>query len=244
MTFKSFKLILCLWLVHFSALTDELLIGIESIDYAPYSSSEGSEYKGYFRDVLDKFAKDNGHTAVYKALPVKRLMMNYVNGEVDFKIPDNSFWASDLRKGHAISYSKPVTTYIDGVIVSPDRKGAPYEELKTLVTVRGFTPFNFLEDIAKGKLKLNEVDSIKTLIMMVENKRGDGGYMNVSVANYYMENILKTPGVLVYDEQLPKSISEISLSSITKPQVIEQLNSWMAANESWINEMKSKYKVD
>jgi polar amino acid transport system substrate-binding protein len=228
-----------------TCLAEELVVGTESIEYSPYSAStDGSEYSGFYRQLLDKFAADNGHTMVYKPYPVKRLMLNFLNGKVDFKIPDNEFWASDQRKGHTIAYSNTLTTYIDGVMVLPENKGKPYEELKSLITVRGFTPFPFMAEISKGQINFNETNSIDAVIQMVESKRSYGGFLNVAVANYYMDNVMNSSSLLVYDEQLPKGISKISLSSISKPQIIKQLNNWMAANESWINELKKAHKVD
>lgn len=243
MKFKN--LILCVSALPFISMADELVVGTESIEYAPFSSStSGSEYTGFYRDLLDKFAADNGHTIDYKPYPVKRLMINFLNSKVDFKIPDNKFWASDLRKGHNITYSNSITTYIDGVMVHPDNKGKPIEDMKSLVTVRGFTPFPFMQDIAKGQINLNETGTIGAVIQMVESKRSDGGFVNVAVANDYMDNVMHKSGLVVYDDQLPKGISEISLSTINKPEVIQQLNAWMETNASWVQELKKKYKVD
>jgi len=221
-----------------------LTVGVESITYLPFSDVQGKQLKGFYRELLDKFARDSGHTISYRPLPIKRLTNDFVNGKVDFKIPDNKVWAKSIKAGKDITYSIPITTYTDGIIVKPANKGKPYDELRSIVTVRGFTPFPFMKDIAKGTLKVSEANSLDSVVKMVGGGRVKGGFVNVTVAKYFLDNVLNEPGMLVYDDSLPKGISEISLSSINQPSVIQEFNQWMSSNSAWISNLKAEHKVE
>lgn len=232
-------------LLSLTCLADELIVGTEAIDYPPFISFvEGSEVVGYYREVLDKFAADNRHSIVFTPYPIKRLMLNFINGNIDFKIPDNKYWSPDLRKGHDIYYSMPIATYVDGIFVRPENKGKPYENMTSLVTVRGFTPFPYMQEIATGQISYSETISIGAVIQMVANKRSYGGFVNVDVANDYLENVMHKTGSVVYDDQLPKGISQISLATTSRPQIIEQFNHWMLANQVWVNNLKNRHNIN
>lgn len=219
-------------------------VGVENLDYLPFSGVEQGEFKGYFRDLLDKFAADNGHTFSYTPLPVKRLSSDYFGGKLDFKIPDNSFWSQSLKIGKTITYSSPVTTYVDGLMVRPDKKGTPYPQIESIVTVRGFTPFPFMDDIAKGSLRLRESSSFEPVLKMAESGRVDAAFVNVNVAEYYMAHVMKKPGALVFDGDLPKGESAISLSTMSQPALIDEFNQWLAKNTAIVDSLKRKYKID
>jgi polar amino acid transport system substrate-binding protein len=241
--------ILLFWilLIPVTCFADELIVGTEAINYPPFIIfAEGSKLGGFYREVLDKFAADNQHSIVYVPYPIKRLMLNLLNGKVDFKIPDNEYWSQDLRKGHVIYYTRPITTYIDGVFVSPENKGLPYENMTSLVTVRGFTPFPFMQEIATGQITFSETISIAAVLEMVANKRSYGGFVNVDVAKNYIKTVMHATDTVTvtYDDQLPKGISKISLSTNSKPQIIEQFNKWMLANQVWLNDLKNRYNIN
>ncbi|MDF2179118.1 transporter substrate-binding domain-containing protein [Aliiglaciecola sp. CAU 1673] len=222
----------------------EFSIGVENLDYKPFSAVEDGKFSGYFKEVLDKFAADNGHKFTYKPLPVKRLMQDFLAGKVDFKIPDNKFWAGSMRQGHDIYYSTPVATYVDGVMVKPANVSLDYDKLSGLVTLRGFTPFPFMDDIAKGTIKLSETNTLDGLIKMVESDRVDGGFANVDVTKYYMREVMGNPQLLVFAEGLPTGVSEISLSTIKHQDIIEQFNAWLLLKQDLIAELKAKYQIN
>ena len=239
------RILLASCLLVFSNLqAANLIIGVESISYLPFSDVKGKEFQGFYRELFDKFAADNGHTITYRPLPIKRLTNDFVEGKVGFKIPDNAVWAQGMKAGKNISYSTPITVYTDGIMVKPGAKGKPYGDLASIVTVRGFTPFPFLTDIEAGKLKLNEANSLDQVVKMVDGGRVNGGFVNVTVATYFLDNVLNSAGKLVYDDSLPKGVSEISLSSNGQSDIIKEFDAWMNSNQSWVNSLKTKHQVE
>jgi len=151
------------------------VIGVESLNYYPIYLGRGNSYSGYARELLDEFGKASGHKFTYKPLPVKRLLSEFLA----VKYPDNSKWAPNAKQGHAITYSDSTIEYIDGLMMLSANSAVNVNNLKSIGTLRGFTPWVYMDDISKGTLKVSETDTIKSLISMTESQRVQGAYINV-----------------------------------------------------------------
>lgn len=215
------------------------VVGVENLDYLPHYSSEGGEYKGYGRDLLDAFAKDAGHTFTYKPLPVKRLYKAFAEGQIDLKYPDNSYWSDDSKKGVNITYSAPVVNYIDGVVVKPEDIGKGKGRIKTLGTVRGFTPWEYIKDIESGAITLSENGNFKALITQVSNNRIDAAYANIDVIKYNLDG---KPTVL-FDKDLPHTKSAYHLSTIKHGDVLKEFDAWLSSNADKVAQIKAKHRL-
>lgn len=239
--FLSF--VFCAFTLAFNVSAKEFSVGVENLDYSPFAKIERGTYSGFFRELLDEYGKAHGHTFVYKQLPIKRLMNELVTDKIDFKVPDCNLWAPSLKLGKQIAYSTPITVYIDGIMVRPENIGSGYERLKSIVTVRGFTPFPYMDDISKHSIKFDETTTLDAVINMVDNKRSYGAFLNVTVAEYFMKETMKKPGVLVYDEGLRAAKSDISVSTTLHPEIIEEFNQWLSANAEWFAKLKQSHGV-
>lgn len=227
-----------------SAMSANLVIGVEAIDYYPVYKSDGAKYEGYARDLLDAFASKAGHQFTYKPLPVARLMNDYLTGDsLDLKFPDNAMWAGDMRKGKSIAYSQAALTVQEGVMVLPENKGKPVSAIKTLGTMRGFTPYPYLDFINKKSMTLAENNSFDALIKTAVTKHVDGIYITSLVGDYYLNEVLKTPNALVFDESLPSTKSGFSLSSIKHPEVVKKFDEFMTKEKELIAKLQAKYKL-
>jgi ABC-type amino acid transport substrate-binding protein len=222
---------------------DNFVIGVENIDYFPIYQYKDGQYNGAASEILNQFAKSYNHTFSYKAFPITRLNKNYLSGKVDFRFPDNGYWAQDQKSGFDIKYSNSVIDFIDGVMVTPENKGKGVSELKKLGLVRGFTAWDYLGYIKKGGVKAKETNSLESLIKLTQTKRYDGAYFNVDVATYYLNNTLKTPKAIVFDPELPHTKSNYSLSSFKHHQIIEQFNKFLIDEADWVRTIKDKYQV-
>lgn len=220
------------------------VVGVEELDYYPVYAVRDGAYAGAAREILDAFAADSGIVFVYKPLPIVRLTSELANGAIDFKFPDNPYWAADLRKGKTIAYSKGVIAYIDGVMVLPERRGRGIGEFNTLGTVTGFTPFAWLDTLKEGRVKLVENPQMRALQRQVIAGRIDGAYASVAVANYILDSELKQPGALVFDPGLPHTKSEYYLSSARHPQLIARFDAWLAQNAARVAAIKARYGAE
>lgn len=231
-----------LLLVPGAALADDILIGVEDLTYYPHYTMEGGEYAGFGRAVLDAWAADNGHTVTYKAFPIKRLMSMLVEGQIDLKYPDNAYWSSDLKDGKNVTYSEAVVEYIDGVSVAPDNVGKGMGSVKKLGTVRGFTPWAWLDEINGGSVELSELGALDGLIKQAVAGRIDAAYANVSVIQHQLGEMGQS-GSLKFDPDLKHTRDFYYLSTTTKPALIEDFNAWLAENTDKVAALKSEYNV-
>jgi len=220
-----------------------LTVGVEGHDYMPISNGEGGNYAGYAREVLDTFAAKYGHTFTYKPMPVSRLWDEYlVKKSVDLKFPDNGYWNSDAKKGINISYSKGVVSVTEGLLVVPANKGK-VASVSKIATLRGFTPFPYLDQIKSGKVAVTEVNAAEAAINMATAGRVDGVYLGTLAANYIMSERMKAPGVLVYDDKLPNSANDFTLSSFSHPEVVKQMDEFLLKEKDTVTKLKAKHKI-
>jgi len=220
------------------------IIGVENQTYLPVFTNENNEYKGFARELLDSFARDQGYTFIYRALPVLRLYASFFGKEIDFKFPDNPNWKRDQRLDKNVSYSEPVIAFIDGVSVIPERKNDSVEDIHILGTVAGFTPWAWMDRIKENKVAISENSSFESLVRQTLVRRIDGAYASLAVINYQLNNVLKKPGALVFNPHLPYSQDNYYLSTIKQPAVLSEFNSWMNHNQIKIAGLKRQYGVE
>lgn len=220
------------------------VIGVENQDYLPAYGLKNGQYHGFARELFDAFAKDRGYAFEYRALPVPRLYASFFNGQVDFKFPDNAHWKQDQRSGKSIIYSDPVLTYIDGVVVPVDRKGVAVDEIRTLGTVAGFTPWAWMDRVGAGKVRVSENASFEALVRQVVARRIDGAYANIAVVNYQLDKVLAMPGALTFATHLPYSRDHYHLSTTRHAVVIQEFNAWLKQNGGQVESMKKRHGVE
>ncbi len=216
------------------------IVGVEDLDYYPYYSNRNGDYSGFSRELLDAFAAAANISFEYRPLPVKRLFASLLAKDVDFKFPDNPKWQTEMKKGVAVSYSEPLAISRDGIMVRPERKGAGLEKLRVLGTMRGFTPWIYLEYIEGQQIELTENDAYAGLLRQVLVGRIDGAYVNPVVARVELEKIGKA-GELVFDPGLSYQDSEYLLSTIKHPEVVREFNAFLKKNPDVVKALKEKY---
>lgn len=222
------------------AVAKDLILGVEDIEYYPLWAQRSGEYAGFARELFDQFAKEYNHTIQYKPLPIKRLYGEFLNGRLDFKFPDSPNWASDQKREHNVTYSDAVLEYIDGVMVLSGSE----KTLATLGTVRGFTPWTYLDDIAADKIRVVENSNVDGLFKLIKSGRVDGGYFNVLVARHYLKHTLLQSEAFEFNEALPHSRGQYHLSTIKHPDVIEEFNQFLRDNAEFVSSLKNKFDIN
>ena len=163
---------------------------------------------------------------------------------LDFKFPDNPYWQKDQRAGKTIAYSASVVAYIDGALVRPELKDATTDKIKTIITVAGFTPWAWLDLVKSKQVTLRENANFTALAQQVIAKRADAAYASVAVVNYQLDNILKTPGALVFNSKLPHSRDSYFLSTQNHPEVIAEFDAWQKNKQDFVRNLKKRYGVE
>ena len=222
----------------------EYTVGVEAIDYTPFYSSQGGDYVGFGRDLLDLFAEKQGCRFVYKPLPVKRLFSSFLNKSIDFKFPDHPNWQMGMKKGKDVVYSQPILQTREGLMVLPENKGKGIDHIKIIGTVMGFSPWEYMKMADSGQITLVENANFSNLLQQVIGKRIDGAYINVTVATYHLKHELNKSGALVFDETLPYGKNEYHLSTIELGNMIEAFNQFLKDSAPLIQALKVKYGID
>ncbi len=224
------------------AWSENFTVGVEEADYLPIYKGDSSNYVGYARELLDTFAGMNGHVFIYKAFPVARLHREFaLRKALDFKYPDNPYWSSDLKENTRIFYSKGTVTVVEGLMVLPANKGKG--KVSSIATIRGFTPYPYLDRIKNKEIVVTEANSPEAAINMGEAGRVDAVYIGTIPATYIMREFLKKPGVLVFDDKLPSTRSDFSFSSIAHPEIIKQFDDFLVKERDTVARLKTKYKI-
>lgn len=218
-------------------------IGVEDIDYYPIYKTESGQYKGFARDLFDRFGKEKGYEFRYESLPVMRLTKYFIDGQVDLKFPDNAVWAKEAKGDKAIRYSASILKYTDGVMVLPARKDMGLESIKHLGVVRGFTPWNYLDLVKEGKVVLKEASNLESMCNQALNSRVDGAYFNIDVARYFLKNTLKHADAMVFNTHLPHDTNTYHLSTISHPDIVTAFDKFLEEHRDWVQSLKKTYEL-
>ena len=228
-----------------SAMAQTYVVGVENLAFAPhYSTDAQGHYQGFARELLDLFASTSGITLEYRPLPVDALLPALLSGQVDLKYPDNPNWAPEQKAGKALRYSQPVTEYVDGVLVAPERLGQGVGTLKTLALVDGWTPRGYEQQVQAGQIAVAPGADLRQMIHTALKKQADGAYFNVVVATYYLDNIRAKPGALVFDPSLPHTRSAFHLSTLKQGELVERFDRFLVEHAQAVAALKARYGVE
>ncbi|WP_256676121.1 ABC transporter substrate-binding protein [Pseudomonas sp. SCB32] len=232
-------------IVSTGAMAQTYVVGVENLPFAPhYVTDAQGRYQGFARDLLDLFAASAGITLEYRPMPVDALLPALLKGEVDFKYPDNPNWAPEQKAAKSLRYSQPVTQYVDGVLVAPDRLGQGVGALKRLALVEGWTPRGYEQQVQSGQIGIEPSADLRQMIHTALKKQADGAYFNVVVATYYLDNIRARPGALVFDPSLPHTRSTFQLSTVKQGELMDRFDRFLSDHAKEVAALKAKYGVE
>jgi len=225
------------------ARADTFVIGVEDTEYLPHYAVENGDYRGFGREVLDAFFAARGDTIIYRPLPVERLYRTFLTGEVDFKYPDNPDWKAKLKKDHTVRYSVTVVDVVDGVSVPPRALARGTDSIRSLATVRGFTPGAWQSRIDLGRVVLRESDSFRGVVEQAIIGRVDGAFANIDVVQHMLNEVLNKPGTLVFDPDLPFERSRYHLSTLKHAAVLADFDAWLRREAAFLTVLKRKFRI-
>jgi hypothetical protein len=233
----------CLFFSDFAKAEPAYTIGVGDYDYFPHHGIKNGEYAGYARDVLDMFAFQCNLKITYIPLPWKRLVVNFLREKkLDFVFPDNPVWDTEAKKNVTVHYSDAVVEYTDGVAVLNENKGKGLGFIKNLGTIRGFTAWDYHEQIDSGQIKLYENKDFMPLMRMIVLNRIQGAYIEKSVMGYYARQ-MGLENTLNFDESLPHTTDHYYLSTLKHPEIIKKFNAFQLKNATEIRLLKKKHHI-
>lgn len=219
------------------------VVGVENINHYPHYTIEENQWTGFGREVLDAFAKKHGYRFIYKPYPVKRLMEQNWKQKIDLMFPDNPIWLAERKKGINIHYSDTFVEVIEGTMVLPENKGTGVGRIKKLGIIMGFTAVSYSDYISKGEIEIKEGYDSQSLLSMTKMGRIDGAYMAVDCAYHILKDVMKAPGSLVFDPDLPYDKYAYLLSTTNYPKLIDKFNTFIAEENMMIRRLIKKYQI-
>ncbi|MGB4075512.1 substrate-binding periplasmic protein [Pseudomonas sp.] len=225
------------------AAAQEYRVGVEDVDYFPIYSvtPQDNQYRGYARELLDLFALHEQIALRYVSLPVRRLAYEYQAGRLDLVFPDNPRWHSGDKSTKAVTYSQPVLTFQDAMLVLPTRQGQARGSFRKLGFVRGFTPWKFQAEISAGLVEIHQAPNPEGLIRMALAGYIDAANMSQQVARYHLARLGQPDGLVVEPGLLAISDSYYHLSSIRHPQLIQHFDAFLRSEHRAVAALKEKY---
>ncbi|QBJ78733.1 hypothetical protein DKK66_11995 [Aquitalea sp. USM4] len=240
--------LLSCWAVLYAlpALADSrvLTIGVEALDYAPYYYLDSNgNYRGLARDVLDAFARSRGYVFVYKPMPPARLMSAFLYEQnVDFKFPDHPRWSVDARRGVLLSYSLPLVTLTEGLLVRAPQQALKLEQLHDMATLTGFTPVAYLDQVHSGQIRLTENSSQQGLVRQLLVGRVQAIYLDWNVG-MRMARSMGAASQLKPARELPVDRVPLMLSSTHNPEIIDQFNQFLLQQAGTLSRLRRHYHL-
>ncbi len=220
----------------------EFIIGVEDIAYYPLFDFN-SNRKTHTTELLDKFAASKGYKFIYLPLPIKRFDKWLFEERIDFKYPDNSRWYPDPSLREKFTFSRSTIKLIAGTTVLKSFLKKNKSEFKSLGTLLGFYPTNWIEQIKNGQVELLEDSSTKILVQQLINGYVDGINIEPSVIQHYLRELGKLSEIAILDKRYKYDVYDFHFSTIKHPEIIKEFDTFLNSNNIFLEELNAKYNI-
>ena len=219
------------------------IVGAQNIEYYPHYDFAAKDDKGLGWAILQAFSEHSGHKFVYLSMPVRRLQMEMLKGNVDFVYPDSPRWYNQITKADEKIFSAPITATLSVTLVKPPLESNGVDSVKHLAVPFGFTPVEWQQRIDDKLTQITAVEDVYTGLSLLNTGRIDAIDIEYHVSQAVLERN-PTLGEFAIDVTLPHNIVNFQLSTIHHSTLINELNSFLSENTSLINAIKRRYKIE
>lgn len=232
--------IICL--ISLSSYADKYIVGAQNLAYFPHYDFSSPVDKGVAWSILEAFSEASGHEFIYLSLPIRRLQLELVKGNVDFVYPDNRGWYNSITTSSDKHFSLPLTNAVTGTIVKQENVGQGIDEIKHLAMPLGFTPVNWQQRIDSKHTKITWVTNIQQGLALLYQERVDGLDLEYFVSQRSAP-LAYEKGAFTLDLTLPHNEIPFSLSTLYHKDIISELNDFISSNPELIDSIKAKYGI-
>lgn len=226
----------------FNAYAGKYIVGAQNLSYFPHYDFSSPVDKGVAWSILEAFSEVSGHEFVYLSLPIRRLQLELVKGNVDFVYPDNRGWYNSITTSSDKYFSSPLTNAVTGTIVKQQNVGKGIEKINHLAMPLGFTPVNWQDRIDNQRTKITWVTNIQQGLALLYQERVDGLDLEYFVSQHFSQPPYKEDAFTL-DLTLPHNEIPFSLSTLYHKDIIRELNDFISSNPELINSIKAKYEI-
>ncbi|WP_286262360.1 hypothetical protein [Thalassotalea atypica] len=227
------------------AFAKEYVVGVEDINYYPLFnfSSKSIDHPSFTRDLLISFFEAHQLKFRFVALPIKRFDRWYIEQDIDFKFPDNSRWRVNSKDKLNIIYSDPVLQLEAGTYVRIENKNIEKKSVRKLVTVLGFYPTLWLDEVANKQVIMHEETVPLSIVKHVLYGNADGTNIDPNVIRSHLKQINKE-NEIVLAPNIKHEKYFYHLSSIKHPEIIQLFNIFLKDNPEILLSLKHKYGIE
>jgi len=208
--------------LYSSIFATEYKVGIEEIKTIE-STYFNLDYQRTMKakEKIKYFFSNSAQQVSFVELPIKRLYSFLINGDIDFKFPDNPTWKPILKEGKDIYYSKPLFETND---VTISLAGFDKSKIMKIGVIRGYTPIPFLAKIQNNEVSVSEVNSVNALIGLLTKKRVDAIYINKEM----FMRLKPDKRIFNLKDLSPVIRTKYHLSTIKYPELLKVFDSYLA----------------
>lgn len=218
----------------------ELRIGVQQLDYYPHFDFSAGQKRGYFVELMRLFARSQGYQIRFVPLPVKRLYQELDNG-LDLVYPDNPAWPNDLPTVQKV-FSEPVVFSLGSSMVRPEKAHYQLSDVQTVAFIHGFTPTKWLAASRQFRFEMVDVADTGAALGLVLKGRVDATPVELNVANAWLAR-QQQPGALIVAHQLPFTQLPFLLSTLNRPELIDQFNQFLRVHAGEIAALKKRFAL-
>jgi hypothetical protein len=224
------------------AIAERFIVGAQNLSYFPHYDFESDVDKGVGWAILEAFSDVSGHEFIYVDLPIRRLQMELMKGNLDFVYPDNDGWYNSITNTKDKSFSLPLTHAVTGTIVKKKKAGKGITAIKNLAMPLGFTPVNWQERVNNGDTLLTAVKDVPQAFALLQQEKVDALDLEYHVAQYSTASLPQYDDITL-DLTLPHNEVSFSLSTLEHGSIIDELNSFIRSNPNLIEKIRAKYAI-
>lgn len=219
---------------------EQLLIGTENVNAYPLFGYEKEAFSGFAGSLFEAFENQTGHSIKVKAFYINELSKAQIEEKIQLTFPDNPHWSAAEKKGHRITYSLPIISYKEGVLILPGNMSKPIQKMGVL---EGLNAWEYKKDIEAGRIQLVVAKSGAALIKLALDGKIDGAYLNIAIAKQILKTQFGNENLLMFNQALPYSSDFYYLSTIQKPEIISQFNRFLSKNHELVKRLKLQYSL-
>jgi polar amino acid transport system substrate-binding protein len=222
----------------------EYIVGVEAVSYYPLFDFSANKVNkpSFTRELLVKFFESHQLKYRFVALPIKRFDKWFIEQNIDFKFPDNIRWREDKKNKLNIVFSDPVIQLEAGTYVLLKNRDTYKGGVKSLVTITGFHPSLWLNEVETKQIVLQQVDSPISIVKHLLRGHADATNIDRNVINWQLEQLGESKQI-VLAKKIPHQKFYYHFSSIKHPEIIKQFNIFLADNKKYIESLKKKYQI-
>ncbi|GGW75450.1 hypothetical protein [Alteromonas halophila] len=215
-------------------------VGVENLSYYPLMDFNNEQSSSILKRIMEEFARSEGITFEFIPLPIQRFHEWYDGGAIDFRLPDNPYWTSQLDPD--LKYSELVITLCADVVTLAENQHMPAGQFTKLDTLYGFLPDKKWEEaVNTGEVELVTDSSLKVLTRMLLNGMVDGLDLHISTIQREGAALGEPAQTFAVSTAFAPSTLGYRLSTRQHPEVLARFNTYLANEQNTIRHITDAF---